>query len=57
MGNARKRLNIAHFNGCLLVAVLFGLIAGSWAVFWVALVVTLFFGVYRGEIRLVAGKH
>ena len=57
MGNARKKLNIAYFNGCLLVAVLLGMIAGSWAVFWVALVVTLVFGVYSGEIRLVAGKR
>ena len=57
MGNARKRLNIAYFNGCLLVAVLFGLIAGSWAVFWVALVVTLALGVYSGEIRLIAAKR
>ena len=57
MGNARKKLNIATFNGCLLVAVLFGLIAGSWAVFWVALVVTLVGGVYGGEIRPATGKR
>ena len=57
MGNAGKKFNIAYVNGCLLVAVLFGLSAGSWAVFWVALVVTLVFGVYSGEIRLVAGKR
>jgi hypothetical protein len=57
MGNARKRLNIASINGCRLVAVLFGLSAGCWAVFWVALVITLGSGVYSGEIRLVAGKR
>ena len=57
MGNARKKLNVAPFNGCVLVAVLFGLLTGSWAVFLVALVVTLGFGVYTGEIRLVAGKR
>jgi 1,4-dihydroxy-2-naphthoate octaprenyltransferase len=51
MGNARKKLNVAYFNGSLLVAVLLGLIAGSWAVFWAALVVTLIGGVYGGDIR------
>ena len=57
MGTARHKLNIAYFNGCLFVAVLFGLSAGSWAVFWVALAVTIGCGVYSGEIRPKAGKR
>ena len=30
MGNARTKLNVAYFNGCLFVAAVFGLIAQSW---------------------------
>ena len=57
MGTARHKLNIAYFNGCLFVAVLFGLTARSWSVFWVALAVTAGCGVYSGEIRPAAGRR
>ncbi len=57
MGNARSKLNVAHFNGCLLVSAIFGWIVQSWAVFWVALAVTIGCGVYGGNIRPVGGRR
>jgi hypothetical protein len=51
MGNARTKLNVAYFNGCLLVAALFGLVAESWAVFLAALAVLIGCGIYCDEIR------
>jgi hypothetical protein len=57
MGTARQKLNVAYLNGSLLVSALFGLIAGSWAVFWVALAVTIGCGVYGGELRPRAGNR
>lgn len=57
MGNARTKLNVAYFNGCLLVAALFGLIGESWAVFLAALAILLGCGYYGGEIRPVAGRR
>ena len=55
MGIARAKLNVAYFNGSLLVSALLGLLAGSWAVFWIAPAATIGGGVYGGEIRPTAG--
>ena len=51
MGGARQKLNAAYFNGCLIVSGLVGLVAESWTLFGLALVVS--FGLYchSGEIR------
>jgi hypothetical protein len=57
MGIARTKLNIAYLNGSLLVSALFGLVSGSWAVFWIALAVTIGGGVYGGEIRPTSGRR
>ena len=57
MGTARQKLNIVHVYACLFVAALFGLSAGSWAVFWIALANTIGCGVYGGEIRPKAGMR
>jgi hypothetical protein len=57
MRTARHKLNVAYINGCLLVSALFGLVAGSWVVFWVALAVTIGIGVCGGEIRPTAEKR
>src|SRR5438309_1373419 len=37
MGSARRKLNVAYLNGCLLAAAAFGWLAQSWAVFLVVL--------------------
>ena len=57
MGNARTKLNLAYYNGCLFVAAVFGLIAESWAVFVAALAVLIGCGFYGGEIRPISGRH
>ncbi len=57
MGNARSKLNVAYFNGCLLVSGILGWIVQSWAVFWVALAVTIGCGVHGGNIRSVGGRR
>ena len=48
---ARHKLNAAYFYGCILVAAALGLAAQSWAVFLVALAVSLGLGVHAGDIR------
>ncbi len=48
---ARQKLNVAYFHGCLLVSGLVGLVAGSWTMFWLALVVTVVACCHSGEIR------
>jgi hypothetical protein len=57
MGNARTKLNVSYFNGCLFVAAVFGLIAQSWAMFLAALALTIACGIYDGDIRPVAGRR
>ena len=52
---ARNKLNVAYFNGCLLVAALFGLTARHWGVFWAALAVTV--GLRRLHRRDPAGRR
>lgn len=55
--SARNKLNVAYFNGCLFVSVLFGLAAQSWTIFWIAIAVTAGCGVYSGEIRPRTGRR
>lgn len=57
MGNARTKLNVAYLNGCLLIAAIFGAMAGSWAVFLVSLAILIVCGVHCGEIRPASGRH
>ncbi len=52
MGTAREKLNIAHFNGCLLVAAAVGWLAQSGAVCLAALAVAICGGLYGGDIRV-----
>jgi len=47
----RERLNVAFIKGSLLLAALVGLMADSWGVFFIALVVALGWNVYAREIR------
>jgi len=49
--NARQKLNIAHANGCLLLAALVGAATGSWVVFLLAAAVLAAAGVANGDIR------
>jgi hypothetical protein len=49
--NARRRLNIACLNGCLLIAGVIGLGARSWGAFLAALALLIATGVYLGDIR------
>jgi ABC-type antimicrobial peptide transport system permease subunit len=49
--SARRKLNVAFVNGSLVVAAAVGLLAGSWPVFWIALVMLLVANIYRGDIR------
>jgi hypothetical protein len=51
----RTRLNVAFFNGSLLLAAVVGGLTQSWAVFPIALVALLAANVLANEIR--AGRH
>jgi hypothetical protein len=57
MGSARHKLNGAYFKGSLLFAALFGWVAESWTVFWIALAVTLGCCLYSGEIRPTSSRR
>jgi hypothetical protein len=57
MGHARSKLNVAYFNGSLIVSAVVGWLAQSWAVFLTALAVTLGCGLYSGEIRPASGRR
>ena len=48
---ARQKLNAAYFNGCLIVSGLVGLVAQSWTLFWLSLVVSVALCSHSGEIR------
>jgi len=50
--HARQKLNRAAVNGCILLAGIIGLLAGSWVTFLVALVVAAALSTYSGDIRL-----
>jgi hypothetical protein len=54
---ARDKLNWACFNGALLIAGCAGLVTGSWAIFWIALIVALGIGCYDGDIRPTPGRR
>jgi hypothetical protein len=49
--NARNKLNVAYFNGCLVVAAVIGLLFQSWPVFVGALVVLVIGNLISGGIR------
>ncbi len=48
---ARQKLNVAYFNGCLLLAAIVGTSAESGFVFLLALIVPVMGGYASGEIR------
>ena len=49
--NARKKLNAAYLNGSLVIAVVIGVLAGSWTVFVLTLAALLVGNLLTGEIR------
>ena len=50
--NARNKLNVASANGCLMLAAFLGMLAQSWAVFWLALAALIAGGIASGDIRI-----
>ncbi len=50
--NARNKLNLAYFNGCLLVAAVVGSMTGSGAVFILAIAAMAAACVAHGDIRI-----
>ena len=50
--SARKKLNSAYVGGSLVTAAAFGLLAGSWWVFALVLIVLLACNFYEGNIRI-----
>lgn len=48
---ARQKLNQACLNGALIVAAVIGLVAQSWAVFWIALALGIGSSLCGGNIR------
>ncbi len=55
--SARQKLNIAFFNGSLLLAGVAGLIAQSWLVFGLVLAVLVVANLCRDEIRVSKSKR
>jgi len=49
--NARNKLNVAYFNGCMLIAGVIGLALQSVPIFAVALGVLLLGNLFAGTIR------
>jgi len=49
---ARQKLNAANFNGCLLMAGIFGAAAESWLVFLMLFVVFIGFAYHQRSIRI-----
>ena len=49
---ARKKLNAANFNGCLLISGLFGAAAESWLVFFMLMIVFVGFAYHQRSIRI-----
>ncbi len=49
---ARQKLNVAHANGCLVVAALVGMLAESGAVFLLALAALIAGSFVSGDIRI-----
>ena len=50
--SARKKLNTAYVGGSLVMSAVFGLLAESWLVFVIVLIVVLAFHFYEGNIRI-----
>ncbi len=50
-GDARQKLNVAYFNGCLILAAIIGAATGSRLVFVLALVALVLGGYVSGDIR------
>jgi hypothetical protein len=48
---ARDKLNWACFNGALLFAGCAGVLTGSWAIFWITLIIVICLGCYSDDIR------
>jgi len=55
--SARQKLNSGHINGALLVAGLFGGLAGSWTIFGLALAGLVLTKFLAGDIRLNGRKR
>ena len=49
--NARQKLNIAYFNGSLLLAIVAGIWCQSWILFFAILIVGIAISLCVGEIR------
>ena len=49
--NARNKLNVAHANGCLVIASFVGLMACSWSVCLLAFAALIAGGIANGDIR------
>lgn len=48
---ARQKLNVAYFNGCLILAAFVGAMTGSGLAFLLALIVLVMGGYASGDIR------
>jgi len=49
--SARNKLNVAYFNGSLLIAGVLGLVLQSWPIFFLALIALVIGNLYTGGIR------
>jgi hypothetical protein len=49
--NARNKLNVAYFNGSVIVAGLIGMVIQSWPIFVAALAVLVIGNLIAGDIR------
>ena len=54
--SARQKINIACFNGAVIVAALVGGMVASWPVFWGVLAVLAAGAVYGRDIRPFGGR-
>lgn len=57
MSTARNRLNAAAIRGAVLVAGLVALLAGSWPIFWVLVLLLLATAVIGGDIRVKGAQR
>ena len=49
--NARHKLNLAYVNGALVIAGVLGMLAKSWPLFWLSLIVVIVTQLGSGGIR------
>jgi len=49
---ARQKLNVANFNGCLLLSAIFGAATESWLVFFLVMLVFVGFAYHQRSIRI-----